>query len=77
MVGFSKTLNRYRVGEWHTMYIDYEQLKTLVTEQKRIRELEAPAGTTSADDDYRGRDSVDETQWNRYANAPTLTTERV
>ena len=46
MVGFSKTLNRYRVGEWHTMYIDYEQLKTLVTEQKRIRELEAPAGTT-------------------------------
>ena len=77
MVGFSKTLNRYRVGEWHTMYIDYEQLKTLVTEQKRIRELEAPAGTTSADDDYRGRDSVDETQWNRYANAPTLTTELV
>ena len=65
MVGFSKTLNRYRVGEWHTMYIDYEQLKTLVTEQKRIRELEAPAGTTSADDDYRGGGSVDERQWSR------------
>ena len=38
MVGFSKTLARYRVSEWHTMYIDYETLKTYVNETKRKRE---------------------------------------
>ena len=50
MVGFSKTLARYRVTEWHTMYIDYETLKTYVNETKRKREEIMTPGTTSADD---------------------------
>ena len=76
MVGFSKTLARYRVSEWHTMYIDYETLKTYVNETKRKREEIMTPGTTSADDQsVYGRDSVDDSQWSRYATAPTLATE--
>ena len=84
MVGFSKTLARYRVSEWSTMYIEYETLKAYVNEAKARAELASPGNTSTEEHFYSNRESMDEGRrnsmevaWSQYANAPRLITELI
>lgn len=83
MVHFARTMERHRVAEWASMYVDYEALKTFVTALKELRD-KGKDGATTEDDDLggggagylSGRESIDaEAVWARCANAPKLSTE--
>ena len=79
MVQFAKTMERHRVAEWFSMYVDYDALKRFCVEMQRARELEVGGGTTDDESQLASaRESLDaESAWARYANAAKLTVEVV